>query len=123
MVLYRHPLLTSEYANVPAEQRVKLGCCCLNGCNKKLDGRRPSDAWQRVEEHVAEGSSSSSSSSRYTAGKKDLGTDPLNVTFSEPASRQSGDAGDTEQWAEPEHAAEFVLHIDGEGDGPLEELQ
>eukprot|EP00983_Pelagomonas_calceolata_P131757 1161807-Pelagomonas_calceolata.AAC.6 len=84
---FQHPLLYAEHAYVPEEQRQQLACCCLCGCNRLQQGVKLSEAWQKVVEQAAEGSSSSS---RYTTGVQDLGTDPLYPTFTEQASRQHG---------------------------------
>eukprot|EP00983_Pelagomonas_calceolata_P109220 1159536-Pelagomonas_calceolata.AAC.5 len=71
-------------AHLPKEQREVLACCFLGGC--KLEGRRQNDAWKKVDECAAEGGGSS----RYRAGKHDLGTDPMYSTLTEQASRQHG---------------------------------
>jgi len=92
MPRFQHPLLYSEHAHIPKDQREQLACCCLGGCKRPLEGRKPSAVWQTVEERpaAAEGSSSSTS---YTAGKLELGAAPLHPVFHDPASRHHG------QWA------------------------
>jgi len=83
---FRHPLLYAQYAAVP--ERQELARCCLGGERGKPTGRKLSDAWVKVEEQPA---APGSTSSRYTAGVRDLGTVTLfSPTFDDPASRQHG---------------------------------
>jgi len=39
----QHPLLYSEHAHIPKDQREQLACCCLGGCKGPLEGRKPVD--------------------------------------------------------------------------------
>lgn len=85
MPRFQHPLLYQKH--VLSEEQLKLACCCLCECSKRLEGPRLCAVWKEVKEQPAEAEWGSNS---YTAGSQHLGTAPLCPRFRDAASHQHG---------------------------------